>query len=719
MAHINDLRFNWLRGEGYTGSVDDMLLQWLRDNGATSGNINDAWREFLAEQGFDSGNYTDDLYAYLGSLGYTGALTDRIYQWWGGTGGAGPAPNPILLAIQLQNSLIPSRAVGSGTPTFTRSTVATVTDFEGLVKNVLSGEARFMGARRVANFVTYSADFSNASWLLGGGGARTEVLVNQVAAPDGTMTADLVRAKTGTTAGEQYARKAFTYTETRAGSIYVKKSNWRYVIFRGIYADIFDFDTQTFTLNTSGNAAFEVLPNGWFRIYQKGHGTGGTDYFSIGPADSGTTFTWNTPPSGNEGVYVWGAQLENVTGQATQTPGEYVSTNVLSAPFHGAGIDGVKYFTTKLSGAAIGASDYLADASGPFGYVSEGARTNLCKYSENFSNATGWVQTFSIISENTTVGPSGAQVADTVTAKAGGISTFGGLLRSNSAPTYSANTTYTMSCYAKAGTAQYIGLRPSSGCATAVDEICYFNLSTGVATAITPASGTVVSVGMTPFPDDWYRCFVVYTTSGAPGSTTTDIGITNSSGSLRPAYAGTETLYLWGVQVEAGSFPSTYIPTTSAAVTRNAGSGSYASSSNITTANGVMVLEWTPPYTGMGTVALWGSYVDANNYTRIFHDGANIVFRRRVSGVNYDATKALTYAAGTTYKIAARISDATGGDVFVAGVKGTNSSNTSALQLGANFSVGHDGNGANHSFAPIRNVKHYDTALTDVQVAAI
>ena len=198
----------------------------------------------------------------------------------------------------------------------------------------------------------------------------------------------------------------------------------------------------------------------------------------------------------------------------------------------------------------------------------------------------------------------------------------------------------------------------------------------------------------------------------------TQAAVTNPSVGFRIGTSG-DAIYVDYFGLESASFASSRIHTTTAAVTRNAGSGSYASSSNITTANGVMVLEWTPPYTGMGTVALWGSYVDASNYTRIFHDGANIVFRRRVSGVNYDATKALTYAAGTTYKIAARISDATGGDVFVAGVKGTNSSNTSALQLGANFSVGHDGNGANHSFAPIRNVKHYDTALTDEQVAAL
>jgi hypothetical protein len=47
-------------------------------------------------------------------------------------------------------------------------------------------------------------------------------------------------------------------------------------------------------------------------------------------------------------------QLEDVTGQSVQTPSEYVSTNVLTtAPYHGANVDGVKYFDTDINGIAI------------------------------------------------------------------------------------------------------------------------------------------------------------------------------------------------------------------------------------------------------------------------------------------------------------------------------------------------------------------------------
>ena len=47
-------------------------------------------------------------------------------------------------------------------------------------------------------------------------------------------------------------------------------------------------------------------------------------------------------------------QIEDITGQSVQTPAEYVSTNVLNAtPYHGANVDGVKYFDTDINGTPI------------------------------------------------------------------------------------------------------------------------------------------------------------------------------------------------------------------------------------------------------------------------------------------------------------------------------------------------------------------------------
>ena len=83
----------------------------------------------------------------------------KLRQFW-----FGGRTKPIF-DLGLQTSLVPGYAKGSGTPTFTRATTAYVQDWEGLWKQVLSGEARFTGARRVQNRVVKSEDFTDASWL--------------------------------------------------------------------------------------------------------------------------------------------------------------------------------------------------------------------------------------------------------------------------------------------------------------------------------------------------------------------------------------------------------------------------------------------------------------------------------------------------------------------------------------------------------------------------
>ena len=76
-----DAKFAALRGLGYQGAMPEMTLQWLQANGATSAQLSTAWDEMLESKGFGPAN-PDGWYDLLGSLGYTGSISDRSRDFW-------------------------------------------------------------------------------------------------------------------------------------------------------------------------------------------------------------------------------------------------------------------------------------------------------------------------------------------------------------------------------------------------------------------------------------------------------------------------------------------------------------------------------------------------------------------------------------------------------------------------------------------------------------
>jgi len=166
-----------------------------------------------------------------------------------------------------------------------------------------------------------------------------------------------------------------------------------------------------------------------------------------------------------------------------------------------------------------------------------------------------------------------------------------------------------------------------------------------------------------------------------------------------------------------GVFPSSPISTTSAAVTRSADVLSY-SATNIDTNAGTVKLDFTPEHLPVGTIFLFGSYVDADNYTAILHDSSNLIARKRIGGTNYDATIANAFTTGTTYRLAMSWGG-NGINIALNGALGTAHSNSTAAQLGATLQLGSDGNGASQCFGEIKNVKFYKTELKTAKLRAL
>lgn len=357
------------------------------------------------------------------------------------------------------------------------------------------------------------------------------------------------------------------------------------------------------------------------------------------------------------------------------------------------------------------------------GYLEEGARTNEAFQSQDFG--TTWVQLNTTVDTTGVSDPAGGTTADKITAT----NSAGAHL--NYQPTASrmvSGTTYALSFFVKPGTHNYVSVNLLYTNAAQQFVCKVFDLSNGTVgeTKVGTTSGTLSSASITQYPGGWYRITMVGSATGTTANGFIEIGLAsaatgntfNTSGEVTFAAAGTETIFVWGAQLEAGSFASTYIPTTTAAVTRNIDVDSYPTSGNIIAALGTWYGRVTFTHTPSGTVFLWGTYVDASNYTAVLHDGTNLIFRKRIAGVNTDATQALAFTAGTQYKIACSWG-ALGQLIAINGASGTSDANTTAAQIAATMQYGADGNGANAPFAAQMDDRIYQTQFTAANLQAL
>lgn len=136
--------------------------------------------------------------------------------------------------------------------------------------------------------------------------------------------------------------------------------------------------------------------------------------------------------------------------------------------------------------------------------------------------------------------------------------------------TVSSGATITFSSYLVAGTRRYVQLGVGNGVNSFWITI---DTTTWTITEATNAgTSTLSSYGITPAGSGMYRAYV---TGALAGQTTYFFAVNGSLSAsgvgAAPVYLGTgATIITRGVQFEAGSFPTSYIPTTSASVTRPA-----------------------------------------------------------------------------------------------------------------------------------------------------
>lgn len=190
-------------------------------------------------------------------------------------------------------------------------------------------------------------------------------------------------------------------------------------------------------------------------------------------------------------------------------------------------------------------------------FLFEPQRTNLVLRSEEFDNAY-WGKYLATVSANTANSPDGSNNADLVYPSSTGA--LSGQLFRQITTGISTGNVVTVSAFVKASGKNFAYL---SEIQNSFNPAAYFNLTTGAITNISAG----VTASMIPLSNSWWRISIT-STAGA-GLYYAVIGSTDSAGITLNTASDTNGILVYGYQVEVGAYLTTYIPTTSAAVTRN------------------------------------------------------------------------------------------------------------------------------------------------------
>jgi hypothetical protein len=354
------------------------------------------------------------------------------------------------------------------------------------------------------NLLQRSEEFENVIWGKLGG---TTVTANQTTAPNGTNTADLITEGTSVLLYYSTLTPAGTYTQ----SWYLKKGTGDIaaMYFGSGFSASYNLTLGTILTTNNVTATITNVGDGWYRCTATATPTAsfyaGLNYSN----SSGLT------------IYAWGAQLVEGSQPLTYFP----TTDRLNVPR----ID-------------------FSQGSCP-ALLLEPQRTNLALYSEQFDSATWTKNASATITANSTTAPDGNTNADTLTVAA---LTFSGIYRVISG----ASANYTVSIYAKKDTKNWLYIVDIQGSTARA----WFNLNSGVlGTVASGYSATITSVG-----NGWYRCTLTNTT--ALSALYYQFGLSDSDNSTTPTSSG--SAFIYGAQIEVGSYATTYIPTTTTSVTR-------------------------------------------------------------------------------------------------------------------------------------------------------
>lgn len=572
--------------------------------------------------------------------------------------------------------------------TFTRASTATF--YDGVTV-----------AKAEENLLLQSQAFENASWTK----SRITVTADSTAAPDGTTTADAIY-ETADNNTHLCVQNITAGSVPYSLSVYAKNGlgrDWMYLrLIRdnagAPAASLAYFNITSGTVGSTGTdltASIVSVGNGWYRCTATVTKSISTQSWGVGIASADGTDSYAGDIT--KGVYLWGAQLEQrsaataYTATTTQPITNYIPV-------------------LRTASAGVARFDHNPTTGQSLGLLIEEQRANLVTYSDDFSNA-AWAKSDCTIVSNAGIAPDGTLTADRLIPN-----NATNLGRTFQTIAGSIGTTYTTSIYAKKD--QFTNLRLYvDDNATNLVSVSY-NLDTGaVSTPLainggnwTNASSSIVAVG-----NGWWRASLTFTA--------TNVAPTRWQYWCRDVGNAFSGIYIWGAQVEAGSFATSYIPTVASSVTRSADAASMTGtnfSSWYRADEGTAYVEAIP-----STQALTQLLVDfndggINNRWRIFRadiTGACSFSVNALGSAQVSAITSGTFTQNATTKAAATYKT---NDFALSGNAATVATDTSGivpvvnvLRIAAQF------DGAGVLNGTIRKIAYYPLRLTNTQLQAL
>lgn len=581
--------------------------------------------------------------------------------------------------------------------TFTRASTATY--YNGVTT-----------AKAEENLFFQSQDFTNATYWATNT-ASVSYTANTTVAPDGTTTADTMTAAVGT--GTRFGSgtgiygiiSGLVYTASlfvQAGTDTVVQLLFPTGQFgANAYAN---FDLSAGTVGSVGASATATISSAggtWYRCSITATATASsTSSIGVGFAFTGNNSSAARLPSittvGTETLILWGAQLEqrssvtSYTATTTQQITNYVPVLLTAA-------NNQPRF------------DHNPTTDESLGLLIEEQRTNLLLQSEDLD--TTWAETRATLNLNSVVSPDGTLTADRLIASTDNNTHFTTQTFTGTAASY------TFTAYAKASGLNFVALRLFNG--TSQVGLAYYNLSTGATGTVTAGTATITSVG-----NGWYRCSLTATLA-ASASCTADIYLASADNTNSFAGDAFNGIALWGFQTELGAFPTSYIKTVAATVTRSPDAASMIGpnfSSWYNQGQGTLFAEfsWIGLKSAAGQrVVVMDDGTTTANYWGLLATSANamqnLVIVNNVTEAT-NGTPATTYSANTYYKqIVALAFNST--VAAVNGVAGTDDTVVtmpvvSVLRIGASSA----GVVSNIRF---RRIAYYPLRLTNAQLQAL